>query len=200
PVLFLRALSNVERPVLRPDVVNVAKSHRCTRSQSAVRNQTETAVHLRPEAGQVEAGAEDLRVFDLVDLRRAALVERGFERTRWRQAASVAHFVTLGVEADGAVARKDLRIQLRIDVAQNDVVERTEAARGKRLLRGDFLIAFGEPTPDVIAPDRTADLSAVIAHVVDAVCLCEVRLGLSGNCCLCLLTARRIEVTTRSLQ
>src|SRR5206468_5795001 len=105
-----------------------------------------------------------------------------------------------GVEADGAVARKDLRIQLRVDVAKNDVVVRTEAARRKRLLRGDFLIAFGKPTPDVIAPDRTADLSAVITHVVDAICLSEVRRGLSGNCCLCLLTARRIEVTTRSLQ
>src|SRR5207244_7066672 len=74
-------------------------------ADAAVGDQAEAALDLRPHAGQVEAGADDLRVLELVDLRRTALVPRRLERNRRGEAAGVADLVAPGVEAAGAVAR-----------------------------------------------------------------------------------------------
>src|SRR5262249_56819403 len=87
----------------------------------AIAEQAEPAVNLRPHAGEVEAGADDLRVLDLVDLGRAGLPVRGLERTGRREIARVAELVAERVEADGAVALQDLAIELEVLVPQDGV-------------------------------------------------------------------------------
>src|SRR5712691_632876 len=79
-------------------------------TDAAVRPQAPSKGDIRPQAGEVEAGAEDLRVFELVDFRRSELVPRCFERTRCPEVSRIANFVAFRIEGHGAVARKDLPV------------------------------------------------------------------------------------------
>src|SRR4029077_12005099 len=118
----------------------VASGRRRALTDAAVRDQREAARNLRPHAGQVEARADDLGVFELVDLGRAGLAPGGLERTRRAEVTRVADLVAERVEADGAVAREELRVQLRVLVAEDDVVEGDERARSGRLRNRDLVL------------------------------------------------------------
>src|SRR5437868_7117583 len=89
-VLLLRSRCVVERKRPGANVVDIAAWHRSVRSDSAVRNETEAAVDLRPHAGQIEAAADDLRVFEFVNFRRTGLLVRSRERAESGEAARVA--------------------------------------------------------------------------------------------------------------
>src|SRR6185503_2828410 len=50
---------------------------------AALRLESESAVDLRQKAGEEETRTELLRVLELVESRRSALIEAGFRQTRW---------------------------------------------------------------------------------------------------------------------
>src|SRR5438132_783950 len=94
------------------------------------------------------------------------------EWTRRREIARIAHFVAPRVEADRAVAGGELAVQLRVLVAQDDVVERTAAddSAGTLVQRGlirDLVLGVGHPEPGVVTPDRAAHFAAEVAHEID---------------------------------
>ena len=124
-ILLLGTRGDVVAEGVVPDVAGIAEGRRCSFAVSAIRNQTESAVDLRPHSSQIQAYPDALRVFDFVHFGRTGLVIGGLEGPRRREATRVADFVTELIEEHAAVARQDLSVQLGVLVAKNDVVERT---------------------------------------------------------------------------
>src|SRR5438270_11095558 len=76
-VLLLRTVGDVGEVVLGPgEGGRVKHGGRSARTLSTVGEEAETAGDLRPHAGDVQRRTDDLRVFDLVDLRGAGLLPR----------------------------------------------------------------------------------------------------------------------------
>ena len=92
---------------------------------ASIRYQFESERDVRPHAGEIQTRAENLSVLELVDMRRARLMECGFERPRRGKAARIADLVAERIEGHRAVAGQDLSIQFQVLVAQDDVVERS---------------------------------------------------------------------------
>src|SRR5712691_266617 len=128
PILSLRALGVVKGEVAVPHRTGVAPAGRRGRTKTAVRIETESARDLRRHSSQIQAGANDLRVFDLVDLCRAALVPARLKGTEWSEAARIADFVAKCIKTNAAVAGQQLRIGLRVLIAKGDVVECVDRA------------------------------------------------------------------------
>ena len=211
-VLLLRTLGLEGEVVVVVHARGIAPARRRALAPSAVGEQTEAAAHLRPHAGQVEAGADDLRVFQFVDLGRTGLSVRGLDRTRGRQVARVAEFVAVRVEADGAVARQQLAVELEVLVTQNREIgndecrcERHHAGCDGRVVHlrlplRDLVVGARTPEPEVIPPDRSTDLGAVVAQVVDPIGANQIAGGFPRHLGLGRQAFRRVEVAARTLE
>src|SRR5207237_10827481 len=114
------------------------------------------------------------------------------------EVTSGADLVGGSVGADAAVARRQLRVQLGVLVAEDDVVERNESARSVRLGIRNLVLRTCVPGPEVILPYRTADFHAEVTDVVDRVGRAEIGRRFGGNRGVRLIAARGVEVTARA--
>src|SRR5207237_527509 len=126
------------------------------------RDELEPLVQVRVERIDYEVRAEDVVVLDLVERRRASLIDRGVRRASNGGAPSLLALVSPQVRACQRVIRQDLEIQLAIDVLESRLVR--EVRDGQEV---DLLATVRAPEPQPVFQDRSADLDSVVLDTGD---------------------------------
>ena len=67
------------------------------------------------------------------------------KRAKGTEASGIADFVTVRVEANAAVVRQDLRVQFRVLIAQDDVVEGVDSSNERRVDIANLVFGDGAP-------------------------------------------------------
>src|SRR6185369_17248959 len=145
---------------------------------AALGNELEAAVHDGVQAGEVEVGVEDVGVLELGSRRLLAvvrLVPGGLLRAERTGVAADLRLLALQAEHRGGVVRRDLGVELDVLRLQLGLVG--HVGDGPQV---DLLVAIRAPDPQTVLDDRTAELGAVLFHLIDLVALLDGGLGVAG--------------------
>ena len=109
------------------------------------------------EHGHVEVLIEDLSIFDLVHVRRPALVDGRIGRLLCVGVAAEFQLVAIRIKVRTAVARNELQIDLAVVVLENRVVRIDGGSDGLADKQLDVLSRVRAPEPQLVFDDRAAD-------------------------------------------
>ena len=141
--------------------------------QPALGGEGELAGVARPEAGDRPVRGGDEGVLDLVDVLRRGLVVGRRGLAVGAGAAAELELVVGPVVEDARVVLPGLEVQLGVIVLELGLVELAALDDV-----ADVADAVGAPDPQVVVDQRSADVGAVLQHLVDPVAVGQIGLGL----------------------
>ena len=126
----------------------------------------EHTVIVGPQAGDEEVAVEDVGIFQLPDVRRGNLVVGRLRLTLGSGAAAGLQLVVGPVVEHTGVVLGGLEVELGVEVFQGGLVELTADDDV-----ADIAFAIGGPDPQLVFPQGTTDISAVLFDDVDLIAL-----------------------------